>query len=295
MHRNETYKKLAKSRLNEVKDWSTYFGYVYLCYYRAPTSNKINLRGITMKKLFFILVAVFSASIVAQDEMKHEPVANKAEYYIGSFNDRKDMDDLMKWASNHQDWLNGSELYDSMATSILVPYFINDTSRHDVVWLNIWPSSTEQYAGLENWLKNGGSQLSKLPITNSQVVDTWQWAVSEPEGEGSVGMVRYSDCKLKDGVTGLEAFNEIKEFAIAARAKGDNLGRKMIFPSAGGTEGDYDYVYALYANNASELGSGADLYWDKINGSEEDLALNEVIDSCSNYRTYSSMQIRTAK
>ena len=94
---------------------------------------------------------------------------------------------------------------------------------------------------------------------------------------------------------GLEAFNEIKEFAIAARAKGDNLGRKMIFPSAGGTEGDYDYVYALYANNASELGSGADLYWDKINGSEEDLALNEVIDSCSNYRIYSSMQIRTAK
>ena len=35
-----------------------------------------------MKKLLFVLVAVFSASIVAQDEMKHEPVANKAEYYI---------------------------------------------------------------------------------------------------------------------------------------------------------------------------------------------------------------------
>ena len=112
MHHNETHKKLVTSRLDEVKDWSTYFGYIYLCYYRPSPNNKINFRGIIMKKLLFVLVAVFSASIVAQDEMKHEPVANKAEYYIGSFNDRKDMDDLMKWASNHQDWLNGSELYD---------------------------------------------------------------------------------------------------------------------------------------------------------------------------------------
>ena len=248
-----------------------------------------------MKKLLFVLVAVFSASIVAQDEMKHEPVANKAEYYIGSFNDRKDMDDLMKWASNHQDWLNGSELYDSMATSILVPYFINDTSRHDVVWLNIWPSSTEQYAGLENWLKNGGSQLSKLPITNSQVVDTWQWAVSEPEGEGSVGMVRYSDCKLKDGVTALEGFKAYKDFAIAAKATGDNLGRKMIFPSAGATEGDYDFVYSLYSNTVSELGSGGDNYWENINGTDADVALGDVIESCNNYRTFATTVLKRAK
>ena len=56
-----------------------------------------------MKKLLFMLISACSALSFAQDEMKHEPVANKAEYYVGSFNDRKDMDDLMKWAENHQD------------------------------------------------------------------------------------------------------------------------------------------------------------------------------------------------
>jgi hypothetical protein len=96
-------------------------------------------------------------------------------------------------------------------------------------------------------------------------------------------------------VTGLQAFNAIKNFAIAAKEKGDNLGRKMIFPSAGGTEDNFDYVYALYANTVSELGTGADLYWEKINGSDEDVALNSVIDSCTNYRTYSSISIKAVK
>ena len=76
MHHNGSHKKLVTSRLNQVKDWGTYFGYTYLCYYRTPTSNKINLRGITMKKLLFILVAVFSASIVAQDERIIEVIIN---------------------------------------------------------------------------------------------------------------------------------------------------------------------------------------------------------------------------
>lgn len=248
-----------------------------------------------MRHLLVILIAFYSAFTFAQETMEHEPVANKAEYYVSSFNPRKDIDDLMDWAADFEAWQNESGLYDSMSTSLLVPYFISDTSQHDLVWLNIWPSSTEQYAGLDHWLNNGGKLLSKLPVTNSQVVDTWQWAISEPEGESSIGMVRYSDCKMKEGVSGRQAFNAYKNFAIAAKEKGDNLGRKMIFPSAGGTEGDYDYVYALYANQASALGAGADLYWSAINGSDEDIALGEVIESCSNYRTYSSMDIKAPK
>jgi hypothetical protein len=248
-----------------------------------------------MRYLSLGLLAFFSTSTFAQEAMKHEPVSNKAEYYIGTFNDRKDRGDLLDWAADHVEWQKQYGLYESMSSHLLTPYFISDTTTHDVVWLNIWPNATDQYAGLENWLENGEKQVSKLPVTNSQVVDTYQWALSVPEGEGSIGMVRFSDCKLKDGVTNLQAFNSLKEYAIAARGKGDNLGRKMIFPSAGGTEGDYDYVYSLYANNTSEIGSNSDLYWAEINGSDADLALNAIIDSCSNYRTYSSIEIKGAE
>ena len=120
-----------------------------------------------MRHLLVILIAFYSAFTFAQETIEHEPVANKAEYYVSSFNPRKDIDDLMDWAADFEAWQNESGLYDSMSTSLLVPYFISDTSQHDLVWLNIWPSSTEQYAGLDNWLNNGGKLLSKLPVTNS--------------------------------------------------------------------------------------------------------------------------------
>jgi hypothetical protein len=239
-----------------------------------------------MKKSLFLLVALCSAFTYAQESYKHEPVANKAEYFVSTFNQRKDMGDLLKWAADFEDW--------QAKSGLLVPQYIQNTAAADVVWLNIWPTSTAQYKGLENWLVNGGELMSKLPVTNSQVIDTAQWPISAPEGEGTIGMVRYSDCKLKEGVSGRQAFDAYKEFAIAAKEKGDNLGRKMIFPAAGGTQGDYDYVYSLYANKVSELGEASDLYWAEINGSDEDVALNEVVESCTNSRMYSSMSIKAA-
>jgi|TARA_B110000914_G_C15348518_1_gene392736 hypothetical protein len=247
-----------------------------------------------MKKSLFLLVALCSAFTYAQESYKHQPVANKAEYYVASFNARKDVGDLIEWAADFEAWQTKSGVWDSMSTSLLMPYYINNTALHDVVWLNIWPSSTEQYIGNEDWVTRGGELMKKLPVTNSQVVDTWQWSISAPEGEGSIGMVSYSDCKLEEGVSGRQAFSALKDYAIAAREKGDNLGRKMIFPSAGGTEGDYDYVYAKYSNTISEFGANEDLYWSAINGSDEDLALNEIIESCSNYRTYTSTNIIAA-
>ena len=107
-----------------------------------------------------------------------------------------------------------------------------------------------------------------------------------------VGAVRFSDCKMKDGVTGRQVFDAYKDFAIAARSKGDNLGRKMIFPGSGATEGDYDYVYSLYARTVAELGAASDNYWANINGSDEDKALGELIDSCSNSRIYITHQLK---
>jgi hypothetical protein len=249
-----------------------------------------------MRNIFLILMLA-SAPFSFADGHLYEPVANKAEYYIGSFNEGKDMDDLIEWSEDFIDWQErkASGTYDSMLSVLLVPYFHNNLNSVDTVWLNIWPNATAQFKGLEFWLANGVSLLSELPSTNSQVVDTAQWPISEPDSEGDNGMVRFSDCKLKDGVTALEAFKAYKDFAIAAKATGDNLGRKMIFPSAGATEGDYDFVYSLYSNTVSELGSGGDNYWENINGTDADVALGDVIESCNNYRTFATTVLKRAK
>ena len=65
-----------------------------------------------------------------------------------------------------------------------------------------------------------------------------------------------------------------------------------LFPGSGATEGDYDYVYSLYARTVAELGAAADNYWMNINGSDEDKALGELIDSCSNSRIYITHQLK---
>ena len=56
-----------------------------------------------MRKLL-ILILAFSTFLVAED-YKYEPVANKAEYFMGKFNKNKDMDDLLKWGDKFVDWM----------------------------------------------------------------------------------------------------------------------------------------------------------------------------------------------
>ena len=204
----------------------------------------------------------------------------------------KDYSDLKDWVlENQKKVLSKTDVYDNFEVVLFRPQFGSDLTAHDAVFLGLWPSATEMYKGMGYWIKNGGSQAAKIPVATVQAVDTWQWAISAPEGERDIGAVRFADCKMKEGVNGNQVFDAYKDFAIAAKKTGDNLGRKMIFPGPGATEGDYDYVYSLYARTVEELGSGADNYWQNINGSKEDQALNELIESCSNYRIYITEQI----
>ena len=81
-------------------------------------------------KILYIIPFFFSLSIFAQEqEYKYEPVSNKAEYYIGSFNKGKDLEDLIDWYEDFADWAEDQgDTYDSMTVAILTPYFNNDLS-----------------------------------------------------------------------------------------------------------------------------------------------------------------------
>ena len=59
-----------------------------------------------MKKILFLLLALGSVLSYGQEVLEHEPVANKAEYYVASYNERKDMNDLIDWAQDFENWQN---------------------------------------------------------------------------------------------------------------------------------------------------------------------------------------------
>ena len=77
-----------------------------------------------------------------------------------------------------------------MTVAILQPYFHSELDEVEVLWVNTWPTPSEQFNGLETWITGGGAKLlESLPVTNSRQVDTWQWVVSEPASTDAGNMM----------------------------------------------------------------------------------------------------------
>ena len=244
-------------------------------------------------KYLLSFVMLMSFSVIAQDsEYKYEPEGNAAEYYIGHYKQGSDLDDLIAWYGKFAAWAEDKDVYDGMTVGILTPYFHSDLSSLDVMWVNNFPSQSAQYAGLNTWMTQGGSELLKsLPVINSRQVSAFQWVISDPAEpeEGDMMMAVYSDCKLDEGYNMRMVYDLYKDFAIYAKSQGDTVGRKMIAPSAG-YNGDADFVRLLYTSSIDAMGVNAELYWDKLAESEASQNLKGF--SCSNAREYVGLSMR---
>ena len=245
-------------------------------------------------KLLLSISLLFSFSIFADNHDSDDSQWNVAEYYVSAFKDGKDMDDMMKWAEKWNAWANETDDLKDYTAALLVPYYHSGEQPHDFVWVGLSPNPEAHFKGNDHWFNNGGkllAELNKILVTGLQTTYTWQRNVTQtPSGQASYAV--YSDCTLGEDVTADAFYEAYVAYAEAAKKLGDIAGRKMIFPASGGTEGDYDFVYSLYARNVAELGAAADNYWENINGSDADLALSEVIEGCSNYSTYTTDKIK---
>ena len=55
-------------------------------------------------KILYSLLITMSAFVYSQEDYKYEPEWNKAEYYIGTFNKGKDVEDLFAWYGKFAKW-----------------------------------------------------------------------------------------------------------------------------------------------------------------------------------------------
>ena len=247
-------------------------------------------------KYFYSLIFVLSASLSAQEyEPKYELQANKAEYYIGTFNKGKDIDDLVSWYEKFAKWASTTDgTYNNMTVGLLQPYFHSALNDVDVMWVNTWPTPSEQFNGLETWITGGGAKLlESIPVTNSQQIDTWQWVVSEPSSTAAGNMMyaTYADCSLEEGYTPRQVYDLYKDFAMYAASQGDTVGRKMIFPDAGVALADgVDFVRLMFTSSISERGANAELFYSKLSDSEASANLQGF--SCSNARSFFGMSMQ---
>ncbi len=235
-----------------------------------------------------LLVTIGSAGY--SQTYQYEPSANKAEYWISKFTARKDMDDLMDWSEDFIEFTKDKAAFANVNSSIMTPYFTSDVNALDFVWLDIYPNSSQQHAAIEEMVTNGQELSAEWPANNLRVISSWQWEISNSliDGEAN-GMVHYQDCTLKEGVTLRDAFDAYKNFADKAKAAGDTMGRKMIFPESGNNI-DFDYVYTLWNSSITKYGSDSDIYVNQLYGSPEDKVLDD-ISVCKNGRTYVSTPV----
>tara|TARA_B100001057_G_scaffold367826_1_gene371215 strand:- start:896 stop:1654 length:759 start_codon:yes stop_codon:yes gene_type:complete len=248
-------------------------------------------------KYLLLLPFLFSIGSFAQDaENRYEPVVNKAEYYIGSYKNGKDLDDMVMWYNKFAAWAEDQgDVYDGMTVALLTPYFNNDMSALDVVWVSNWPSPVEQFKGLETWVTGGGDKLLKsLPSKNSSQVDAWQWTISDPAelGVGDLMYATYSDCSNSDGYNNNSVYDLYMDFANMVKEDGDTIGRKMIVPNAGRAlpEG-VDFIRLMYTASISETGANQALYDDNFKDRQETKDLQASF-SCTNARTYTGLVMR---
>ena len=166
-------------------------------------------------KYLLSLMFVFSIGLHAEEnEYKYEPEGNAAEYYIGTFNKGKDLDDLVNWYGKFSDWAEDKGVYDDMTVGILTPYFHADLTSLDVMWVNNFADQSAQYAALNVWMTQGGPNLLKsLPVTNNRQVNAFQWVISDPAEpeEGDMMMAVYTDCKLEEGYNGRQVYDLYKD------------------------------------------------------------------------------------
>lgn len=249
-----------------------------------------------MKNLLTLLLTMSAFAFAQEDaEYKYEPEVNKAEYYIGTYNKGKDLEDMVKWYDKFAEWAEDHDgIYDSMTTAILQPYFHSNLNNIDVMWVNTWPTPGEQFLGLETWItKGGGDLLKSLPATNSQQIDTWQWTISQPASmkEGNMMYATYADCSLEDDYDLRQVYDLYMDFAIYAQSQGDTVGRKLIVPNSGVQLPDgVDFVRLMYSSSISERGTNADLFYSKI--IDSDAATNLKGFSCTNARSYFGAAMR---
>ena len=241
------------------------------------------------------ITMVFSFSLVAKED-KPAYEANVAEYYVSSFKDGKDMDDMMKWAEKWKKWATTGEAAEANAdyrSSILVPYYGVNLDTFDFLWLGINTTPEDQAIGNDYWFQNGGKLLEDLPVTNAQVINTWQRTVSETP-DGTAGYVVYADCKYGEGVTGEQQYDAYYAYAQAAQKLGDAAGRKMIWPTMGITPGlDYDYVQAVFTSTITDYGKNWSSFWSAAEDMPEYAALEAMGGVCENQRSFAIVPVKS--
>ncbi len=114
-------------------------------------------------KLLLSISLLFSFVVIADDHVEssgYEP--NVAEYYVSSFKEGKDMDDMMKWAAKWTKWAEESEALKDYRSAMLVPYYHSGELPHDFVWVGISPNPEAHYGGNDYWINNGQKLQAEL-------------------------------------------------------------------------------------------------------------------------------------
>jgi len=200
--------------------------------------------------------------------------------------------DLDKVIKNWNEWTNKNNPEPYSAWVLSADY--NSTNyAFDIGWLGVWDDGNAMGRGSDIWFDKGAKQAAAFAeiltcaAHNNYASEQIKKGTAE---DGSSAVIRFSDCKVKQGKSMKDAVNGLKAWASYWEEQGSKSSQWVFYPVFG-EDVDYDLkrveAHSIYA----ELGADYERYGNGGGFMRSQELLDGLLD-CGVSRVYQSTKVR---
>jgi hypothetical protein len=237
-----------------------------------------------------VLAVAVSASMPAAADNHAEADVDPVELYICSLKEGKSMDDADKLDARYKKWADKNDK--DYSAWRMTPVFRSMDEPFGFGYIGSWNSGANMGAGVDAWPgTNDGLGEDYAEVMDCSRALVASAAVHAPNGPPKDGLVWFSSCTVDEDSSEQAAYEAHKKSAKAMEAKGSKAQSWLFYPSLGFGKVDFDYYQVVTFNNATELGEGFDMYYNKGGWKDAAGAMGGVAE-CDSPRVYSVTNIR---
>lgn len=225
------------------------------------------------------LVILFSAGSAVADDHLQVPEYGGVETFACSFNEGKDMDDLLKVTKKWDKWFdkNSTVGYTGL---VLTPYYY-DALEADVYWVGFSSSLEDQAVAQTEFLATDlSADFYDVYTCESHAQLAWV-RIRDEVGPSADGVVDFSACAMLPGATQQALSTADEKMNAFLTEIGSTARIYRWYPMQGGEANGADFYQAGWSSSLQEKGANADKFV-RAGGPLVETSLYGELLSCNN-------------
>ena len=218
-----------------------------------------------MKALSVLLLFVPALVISSAHADDHAtPSLIPIEVYGCSYNEGKDLDDLLQVAKSWEKWID-REIPQAGFAFVLSPYLVDSANGHsDIYWVNVNSTFESMGSAMDEWGAKGGKYLERFNevCTSDNHSMFVGYPITPPnDDEAAPFQMTFQVCNAKDGAT-MQKRMAADQIMLENRDKyGLEGGMMRWFPMAGMDRSiEFDFLNVSFVQNSTTWGRNMDKY-----------------------------------